>query len=88
MEDSVSKMEKFYLGEIIFNEKYILKKELIENEEAKSKIYHQYLCTRDNNKQASVVIIHGLNEHSTLYMQFAILLADQNFNVHFYDWRG
>ena len=69
-------MEKFYLGEKIFKDKYILKKKLIEDEEAKSKIYHQYLRTIDNNKQASVVIIHGLNEHSTLYMQFAILLAD------------
>lgn len=81
-------MEKFFLGEKKFNDKYILEKELIEDEEVKSKIYHQYLRTVGNNKLASVVIIHGLNEHSTVYMKFAMLLADQNFNVHFYDWRS
>jgi hypothetical protein len=33
-------MEKFFLGEKKFNDKYILEKELIEDEEVKSKIYH------------------------------------------------
>lgn len=33
-------MEKFFLGEKKFKGKYILEKELIEDDEVKSKIYH------------------------------------------------
>lgn len=33
-------MEKFFIGEKKFANKYILEKELIEDEEVKSKIFH------------------------------------------------
>ncbi|KAI3945267.1 hypothetical protein MKX01_035028 [Papaver californicum] len=38
--------------------------------------------------KGNVIIIHGLNEHSGRYAQFAIQLTSCNFGVHAIDWIG
>lgn len=67
MDADTTDIEEFYLGERKFRGRYIVEKEFLEDEEVRSKIYHQYLRTEGGEKLASVVIVHGLNEHGSLY---------------------
>lgn len=80
-------MMEFFIGEKTFGD-YIIKKQMIYDDDNGSNLYHSFIRTGKSNKLASVLFVHGLGEHSSRYIDLAKFLADENFFVHLFDFRG
>ena len=83
----VKAMREFYIGRKVFDDVIILK-EFIEDEEYQSRVFYQNVQTKELQKFASLLIIHGFGEHSTRYMEAALQFANANLEVHMFDFRG
>jgi acylglycerol lipase len=80
-------MEEYFIGERTFGD-YQVKKQILIDDDNGSNIYHSLIRTNNPNKLASVLIVHGLGEHSSRYIELTRYLADANFFVHIFDFRG
>jgi acylglycerol lipase len=82
-----AQMSEFFIGRKIFDD-VIISKEFVEDQEYQSRIYYTNIQTKEPQKFASLLIVHGFGEHSSRYIETAIQFAHANLDVHLFDFRG
>ncbi len=82
------KIKDFFVGEELIDNTFYVKKQLLEDEDVDSMIYHSLIRTKSTQKKASLLFVHGLSEHSTRHVELAKKFALADYVVHIFDFRG